>query len=313
MSSISFGSILAAANDTIHHQPDNSQDLPFNYVPTGWVGITFLALFGVTTGGHLLEALYFRTWFMLPTLVLCGFCELLGWAGRYWGHVNPHNGDAFMMQICTTIIAPSFMTAAMFLILPKIINELGAQYSRMPARMYSIVFITADVTALVIQAVGGAMASIADTLESANRGGNIMLAGIIIQLVAVVLYTILAIEFIVRYTLNRPARILPETQARKYTGWENVARGVVLMLVGLGIATLFIIIRSVYRTIELTDGWNGTIISTEKWFNWFDGMPIVVAMFTFNFFHPGYLLRGIGDMLPPSARSSKVDVELRQA
>lgn len=38
-------------------------------------------------------------------------------------------------RICTTIIAPSFMTAAMFLILPKIINEVGSQYSRMPPRL----------------------------------------------------------------------------------------------------------------------------------------------------------------------------------
>jgi NADH:ubiquinone oxidoreductase subunit 4 (subunit M) len=38
------------------------------------------------------------------------------------------------------------------------------------------------VTALIIQAAGGAMASIADTHEDAERGGNIMLAGIIIQL-----------------------------------------------------------------------------------------------------------------------------------
>jgi hypothetical protein len=47
---------------------------------------------------HLLEALLFRTWFMIPTLVLCGVGELLGWGGRYWGHVSPTNGDAFLMQ-----------------------------------------------------------------------------------------------------------------------------------------------------------------------------------------------------------------------
>lgn len=46
----------------------------------------------------------------------------------------------------------------------------------------STIFITADVTALVIQAAGGALASIANTHEGAERGGNIMLAGIIIQL-----------------------------------------------------------------------------------------------------------------------------------
>ncbi|KAG9123027.1 hypothetical protein FRC07_000342 [Ceratobasidium sp. 392] len=311
--SSALGLIMAAANSTAT-QPDPSQDLPFNYVPTGWVGITFLALFGVTTAAHLLEAVIFRAWFMIPTLVLCGICELIGWGGRYWGHLSPTNGDAFLMQICTTIIAPSFMTAAMFLILPKIINELGPQYSRMSPRLYSIIFITADVSALIIQAVGGALASIADTLEGANQGSHIMLAGIIIQLVAVVLFTLLALEFVTRYTLNRPARkaaVSAEPVFQKFAGWETVPQGLVWMLVGLAIATVFIVIRSVYRTIELTDGWNGTIISTEKWFNWFDAMPIVVAMVTFNVFHPGYLLRDIGSQLPRSMRPSEEPLELR--
>ncbi|CAE6461402.1 unnamed protein product [Rhizoctonia solani] len=310
--STSFGTILAAANATASERNHGGDYLPFNYVPTGWVGITFLALFAVTTAGHLLQALLFRTMYMIPTLILCGICELLGWAGRYWGHVNPQNDDAFMMQICTTIIAPSFVTAAMFLILPKIINELGTEYSRMPPRLYTIIFISADVTALVIQAVGGAMASIADTLDGAERGGRIMLGGIIIQLVAVVLYTILGIEFVVRFSLDRPARPKVTNEQRKHVGWIDVPRGIIWMLVGLAIVTVFITIRGVYRTIELTDGWNGTIISTEKWFNWFDAAPIVVAMFTFNFCHPGYLLRNLesNNRLPASKVSSTERVEM---
>ncbi|KAH7338428.1 RTA1-domain-containing protein [Rhizoctonia solani] len=307
-----FGSILAAANATINEHQSPEERLPFNYVPTGWVGIVFLVLFGLTTFGHLLQAILFRTRYMIPTLVLCGVGELLGWAGRYWGHVNPHTGDAFMMQITTTIIAPSFMTAAIFLILPKIISELGAEYSRMPARLYSIIFISADVTALVIQAAGGAMASIAKTPEGAEQGGQIMLGGIVIQLVAVVLYTILAIEFVVRFGLDRAARSVAIGEQRKHAGWMGVPRSIVWMLVGLAIATLFIIIRSIYRTIELTDGWNGTIISTEKWFNWFDGAPIFVAMFTFNVFHPGYFLRNLESeyRLPISQMSLSEGVDM---
>ncbi|CUA69861.1 putative protein C17G6,02c [Schizosaccharomyces pombe 972h-] [Rhizoctonia solani] len=303
--SVSLEPLLAAANATISGQDTPEIDSPFHYIPTGWIGITFLVLFGITTTAHLLEAIYFRTMYMIPTLVICGIGELLGWAGRYWGHVSPLNRDAFMMQMSTTIIAPSFMTAAMFLILPKIINELGMEFSRMPPRLYSIIFITADVTALVIQAIGGAMASIADTLDDAEEGSHVMLGGIIIQLVAVVLYTLLALEFVVRFSLNRPARS-SVSEPRKHAGWDGVPRKVVWMLVGLAIATLFIIIRSVYRTIELTDGWNGEIISTEKWFNWFDGAPIVVAMFTFNFFHPGYFLSGLEseNRLPVSQSSS---------
>ncbi|CAE6417394.1 unnamed protein product [Rhizoctonia solani] len=310
--STSLGVILAAANATSSQRPNPAEHLPFNYVPTGWVGILFLVLFALTTTGHLFQAVTLKTTYMIPTLVLCGVGELLGWAGRYWGHVNPHNGDAFMMQITTTIIAPSFMTAAMFLILPKIINELGTMYSRMPPRLYSIIFITADVTALIIQAAGGAMASVARTPEGSERGGKIMLGGIVIQLIAVILYTILGLEFVIRFSYDRPAHPKIISDLRKNSGWVGVPRGIVKMLTGLAIATVFIIIRSIYRTIELTDGWNGTIISTESYFNWFDGAPIFVAMFTFNVFHPGNLLRNLesSNRLPISAYSSSDRVEM---
>ena len=73
--------------------------------------------------------------------------------------------------------------------------------------------------------------------------------------VAVILFTILGLEFVIRFSLDRPARKVSSEQDHKHTGWSIAPRGVVLMLIGLGIATLFIIIRSVYRTIELTDGW----------------------------------------------------------
>ncbi|KAG9100110.1 hypothetical protein FRC06_004512 [Ceratobasidium sp. 370] len=302
----SLGTILAAVNGTAGQLDPDVVDMPFNYVPTGWVGITFLVLFGVVTAAHLLEAIFLRTWFMIPTVVLCGIGELVGWAGRYWGHLSPTNEDAFMQQICATVISPSFLTAAMFLILPRIVSEIGPQYSRISARLYARIFISADVAALVVQAVGGAMASTANDPAGSRRGGNIMLAGIVIQLVAVILFTILALEFVIRYTLNKPARSTPdEESSQKYTAWTLVPRGVVLMLVGLAIATLFVLIRSVYRTIELSDGWNGVIISTEKWFNWFDGMPILVAMVALNVFHPGFLLRDIGNHLPRSTDPSQ--------
>lgn len=66
---------------------------------------------------------------------------------------------------------------------------------------------------------------------------------------------------------------------------------------------------AIYRVAELSDGWNGTIISTQVYFSKFsfcvnkakrsnfspldvlDGAMIVLAIYTLNFFHPGFLLR----------------------
>ncbi|CAE6423948.1 unnamed protein product [Rhizoctonia solani] len=283
----SINPIIAATN------PEQGDGNPFNYVPTGWVCILFIVLFSLTTAAHILQAFWLKVWYMFPTLAICGLVEVVGWAGRYWGHENPYNRNPFLMQICTTIMAPSFMTAAMFLILPRIVSELGQEYSRMSPRLYPIIFLTADVGALLLQAIGGGVASSATTLEGANRGGNIMLSGIVIQLAAVTLFDLLAIEFVIRYAFGRPAYGASIDHEKKHA----IPKRVALMLVGLGIASVFILIRSIYRTIELTDGWNGRIISTEKWFNWFDGGAIVMAMVTFNVFHPGLLIKDYGNRL----------------
>jgi hypothetical protein len=40
-----------------------------------------------------------------------------------------------------------------------------------------------------------------------------------------------------------------------------------LTVVGLAFSTLVIYIRSIYRTIELSDGWNGRIIQTQLYFS----------------------------------------------
>jgi hypothetical protein len=70
------------------------------------------------------------------------------------------------------------------------------------------------------------------------------------------------------------------------------------------------IIRSVYRTIELANGWSGPIISTERYFgtfctvlareyadsallliDWLDGGMVTIAICTLNFIHPGVYLK----------------------
>ncbi|KAG8713479.1 hypothetical protein FRC08_013200, partial [Ceratobasidium sp. 394] len=209
--------------------PADSNDLgdsnPFNYVPTLWVCVLFIVLFSLTTIAHVFQAIRLKVWYMLPTLALCGLVEILGWSGRLWGHFNTIDSDPFMMQICTTIMAPSFMTAAMFLILPRIVSELGQEYSRMPPRLYLAIFLTADITALLLQAIGGALASVADNLTSANRGGNIMLSGIVIQLAAVLLFDLLSIEFAIRFAIGRPTRVVRDLKTPGFGGWRDVPKG----------------------------------------------------------------------------------------
>ncbi|KAH9227430.1 hypothetical protein K456DRAFT_57977 [Colletotrichum gloeosporioides 23] len=88
-----------------------------------------------------------------------------------------------MSQIVTLIIAPVFFASAIYVLLGKLIINLGPSSSLISPKWYIIVFCTCDVLSLIIQAVGGAMVSKADTDEDMSMG---MLGGIAVQLFTIV-------------------------------------------------------------------------------------------------------------------------------
>lgn len=47
---------------------------------------------------HLTQAIYYRMWFLLPTVVLAGIGEVLGWSGRVWSAYAPLNQNPYLMQ-----------------------------------------------------------------------------------------------------------------------------------------------------------------------------------------------------------------------
>ena len=81
------------------------------------------------------------------------------------------------------ILAPTFFSAAIYTLLGYLINRASRRSPRaMSARTYLIVFITCDILALVLQAIGGAMAAIAlQNSEESTTGTHIMVSGIAAQ------------------------------------------------------------------------------------------------------------------------------------
>lgn len=258
---------------------------PYHYVPTLWICALFITLYGLTTLLHLGQSVRYKAWWLIPTACLAGTGEIIGWAARLWSSKNVTALTPFLMQISTTIIAPTPLIAANFMILGRLIRRLGPEFSRLNDKWYLILFTSADAIALVIQAVGGAKASIAvHKGTSPDVGGNIMLGGIAFQMAAITIYIILASEFVIRFLCDKPVR----SDAGPGTHYFDSRTR--LMIFGLGLSAVLLFIRSVYRMIELADGWVGRIITTQVYFNVLDGGMIVLAMFTLNFFHPAVLL-----------------------
>ncbi|TFK64177.1 RTA1-domain-containing protein [Pluteus cervinus] len=273
---------LLARQDDGNTDPSNSS---YGYLPTEAICIMFLALFSLSTVIHTGQATYYRMWWLFPSVILGGMGEILGWTGRLWSSRNLDLETPFMIEISTTIISPTFILAANFIIFGRIIAYLGTGYSRLPARLYSRIFISCDVISLVVQGAGGGIASAATTQDGANLGAHIMLGGIVFQFVIITLYMALATEFLIRYTNDNPFTDRTNSSPR-----SKMTPRTRIMLGALGFNTLCLFIRAIYRIIELSDGWGGRIIRTQVYFNVLDGGMVILAIYTFNFIHPGMFL-----------------------
>ncbi|KAK0462876.1 RTA1 like protein-domain-containing protein [Desarmillaria tabescens] len=296
-------------------------DYRYGYTPTEYVTIIFVALFGGSTFAHTVQSLHYRLWWPFPTIILAGTLEVLGWSGRLWSSFSPTLRTPYMIQIVTTIIGPTPLVAGNFIILGGIISLLGPAYSRLSPKYYSWIFVSCDIISLIVQGAGGGIAASAKDASGATLGGNIMLGGIVFQLVVITCYAILATEFLIRYLQNRPiyARI-GSTAARQsevtlpsneqyFRG--DLSRKIKLMMIALSFNTLCLYIRAIYRTIELSDGWNGRIITTEVYFNVLDGAMVVLAIYAINFAHPGWLLGQYPANVDTKSSESVLELESR--
>jgi hypothetical protein len=217
----------------------------YGYIPTEWICILFLVLYSLSSAIHLGQASWYRSWWMIPTACFCGILEILGWSARLWSSKSPDLPSPYEMQLTCTILGPTPLIAATFVILGKVIEQLGSSYSRLSPRMYTIFFCTADVISLVVQAVGGgeAATAVAQNTNPAS-GGHVMLGGIAFQLSVVSIYVLCGTEFLVRYLYDQPIRD-PGTLHEGYIRRGTLTRKLAFQMAALMFATTCLWIRSV--------------------------------------------------------------------
>lgn len=249
----------------------------YGYIPTLGAGIAYCTLFGISMILHTIQFTWKRQWWASVFSIGC-LVEVIGWAGRTWSSKCPYNTTAFLMQISTLIIAPTFFTAGIYVLLGRFIQLLGPESSFLKPSLYLWIFCTCDVISLVVQAIGGGMAS----GEAEKVGGDtatgthIMVAGIVFQLFSITIFVVCAVDFI-RRTMRR--RLL-----------QSLTGSVVPLFAAMILSIVCIYIRSIYRTIELSQGWSGYLITHESYFIALDGAMMIISVAVFNLLHPGWLL-----------------------
>lgn len=261
-------------------------DSIFYYRPSLAANAVFLALFVLTGLLHLGQGIYTKkTAFWIAVCLGCT-AEVLGYVGRIISWNNPFSLNGFLIQICCLTIAPAFFSAGIYFCLSDIVKHVSVEASRLKPRTYAFIFIPCDFVSLVLQGAGGGLASVAaQNNENARPGTNVMVAGLSFQVASMALFILLAIEYVLRVkSLERKAgtkMALPVSRQRLLS---------FACFFSLAITCIFI--RCVYRVIELSEGWQGTLIHDETDFIVLEGVMVVIAAYCLHIGHPGTLGRG---------------------
>lgn len=200
--------------------------------------------------------------------------ELAGYVGRALAHSNQDSLGIFILQTLGLLIAPTLFAASIYMILGRLIIFTGGEaMSPIRARWLTKIFVCGDILSFLVQALGGGMLAKTDTF---NKGKNIILIGLFIQIIFFGLFLICGGIF--HYRIVRTP-----TPSSVQNNWLKY----MYALYGAG---FLILVRSLFRVLEFTQGHDGTIQTHEVYLYVFDGVLMFGVMAMFNAAHPGELI-----------------------
>lgn len=260
-------------------------------------------------------------WFNIT--FVCGYgLEFAGFVGRVLSFSDNTFESYYLLQFITLTIAPAFIMAGIYFLFAQCVVILGRKFSFLKPMWYSYFFIGADVFSLVVQSIGGAMAS---TASSNNRdpttGKDIMIAGIVFQVFAMSCFLASWLWFLKRcyfqkvachqlppdHATHPMAKFTPlnyfrmmflSPKARQYFAqyreplynpmYAPVRQRPTFKYLPLGItaAVIVVYVRCVYRVVELIQGFSGYLITHEVYLMVLDALMIALCGFVFFPLHP---------------------------
>ncbi|EMD60833.1 hypothetical protein COCSADRAFT_192685 [Bipolaris sorokiniana ND90Pr] len=261
----------------------------YGYYPNLGANVFFAAYFGLAFVFQIYFGIRYKTWTYMIALGCGCLAECIGYIGRILLHENPWNDVGFNIQIVLLIFAPAFLAAGIYLTLKHVVIQFGQEWSRLRPSWYTYIFIAADLLSLVLQSAGGALAATAEDGDAIlDIGTNIMIAGIIWQVVALALFGLLVLEYSIR-TYRRRDRLSPSALAL----WEN--RRFKFFCSAVIVAYVTILVRCVYRIPELLGGWGGELMQEEVEFIILEGAMIAITVLAQTVFHPGLCFPPLGN------------------
>ncbi|GIC88938.1 RTA1 domain-containing protein [Aspergillus udagawae] len=277
----------------------------YRYTPSTAAAALFVALFFLTTICHIYQLNRARAWYFIA-FVVGGIFQIIGYVCRVLTHSHKESVPIYSVQTILILLAPPLYAASIYMVLGRLVAFLRAEkLSIVSVRWMTMIFVTGDVIAFVMQAAGGGIMA-SGTVSSYNLGEHITVAGLCVQLVFFGFFITTCALFhyrIRKYPTHEVTILAGRLSQRTSWTWETV-------LVGLYASSILILVRSIFRLIEYAQGNDGYLISHEAFMYVFDSTLMFLAMVAMNVCHPSMILVGSQKERAAEMSSPSSQVEL---
>ncbi|TXB99911.1 hypothetical protein FocTR4_00013571 [Fusarium oxysporum f. sp. cubense] len=145
----------------------------------------------------------------------------------------------------------------------------------MPGTSMARLLIVSALRHLDLQFVGGGKLVNADTPDDRTTGENIIIAGLTVQVLFFGLFIAVTGLFHFRFARHSTSRPF---------NWQR-------LLVVIYVASVLVLIRSLFRVIEYIQGHDGELQSKEVYILVLDPIPMAIASVGLNIFHPSKYMK----------------------
>ncbi|GMG23423.1 unnamed protein product [Ambrosiozyma monospora] len=214
--------------------------------------------------------------------------EVIGYSGRVAAHYSITTFNPFVIQLVCITLAPCFLLAGIYYTLGQLTVVMGPKFSVLKPMQYCSIFIICDLISIIIQAIGGGAASASLSAYTSSRpGANIMVGGLAFQVFSMTLFQLFWYHFLFRCY-----------KERKYNGsagfnpdYDDIRKGkyFIHLLFAIGASVLLIYVRSIYRLIELCEGFSSKLATVEVYFMILEALMVALASLILTVVYPGFV------------------------
>ncbi|GAB7357863.1 hypothetical protein MBLNU230_g0034t1 [Neophaeotheca triangularis] len=272
----------------------------YAYRPNLGGAVFFLIMFTLPLIVNFVLAFKMKNYGFSSWLLIGIALEVLGYGARVALWDNPWDYSAMVAHLTGTVIAPSFVNAAISVTFKHIALYCGEEHLKLRAKYYPFVFIGTDFTAIFIQVAGAGMSAAGTGGDETNSdltdaASAVLVAGVSFQVVNMVFCGSLILLFAFNYQRSKKKSIESEKapapiQQDKAEDPEAVKRFRIFVWT-LFVSFMAVLIRCCYRIPEMAQGWTGDLMQTEPTFLVLDSSMMVIAVWALTVTHPAIFFR----------------------